>query len=254
MRIPRCCDLRRTLVIMLGLLLLLAVQGPHAAVQAQFMGNAAQGLVTAQGEWLQVLTVTDRWLVLENERGQQFPVSADAVGTFAMRWPTNLERLDENCLVEVTGLDLGSNRVAADHADVYRGPARNLVTPTIQHLFGFNRVLTLLDMQRQSLLGVNPYNFMSPQEMQMPRRIHAVAPPINLNPLQLGAGGNNFVTVIAAPAGMSMTEVTTANSFRFVRPGDLAYVVSIPQSPTPRTVVLSLLMILKDVPLEQFAP
>ena len=235
-------------------LLTLSQPPAQAQVMQQPVGLMAPPQMPAQGEWLQVLTVTDRWLVLENERGQQFPVSADAVGTFAMRWPTSVDRLDEACLVEITGLDLGSNRVGADHADVYRGAARNLVTPTIQHLFGFNRVLTLFDIQRQNLLGVNPYNLMSPQEMQMPRRIHVVAQPLNLNPLQLGEGGNNFVTVVPVPAGMSMTEVTTAGSFRFVRPGDLAYVVTTPQSPTPRSVVLSLLMILKDVPLDQVAP
>jgi hypothetical protein len=151
--------------------------------------------------------------------------------------------------VEITGLDLGTNRVGADHADVYRGSARTLVTPTIQHLIGFNRVVTRFDLERQNLFGINLQYLLSPQEMAIPRRLHVVAPPVNLDPLMLAIGGNNSVTVVPA-AGMTMTDVT-AGVLRFVRPGDMAYAVSLPAQSTPRSMALSLLVVYKDVPVDQ---
>ena len=230
---------------------------PSCRLAAQGFDPPPGGMLSApaqvpQGDWVQVLTVTDKWLVLLNEKGQQFPVATDSVDTFVMRWPTTVDRLDETCLVEVTGLDLGNNRVGADHADVFRGPARNLVTPVIQHLVGFNRAVSPLALERQNLFGIQFQNLLSPQEMMIPRRIHAVAAPVNLNPLLLGVGGNNVVTVLPVPLGMSMTEVTTARNFQFVQPGDLAYVVSAPGGPTPRSLSLWQLVILKGVPLDQF--
>ena len=242
-------------LLLAGLVLLGAGVGPERGMAQVVVPPPVGALhlpqIPAQGEWLQVLTATDRWLVLQNDQGQQFPVAADAIGTFVMRWPTTVDRLDDSCLVEITGLDLGTSRVGADHADVYRGSARGLVTPTFQRIIGFNRVVTPFDLERQNVLGINLQYMLSPQELAMPRRIHVVAPPVNPDPLVLAIGGNNTLAVVP-DAGMTLTDVT-AGVLRFVRPGDLVFAVSPAGQTTPRTVVISLLVVYKDVPLDQFA-
>lgn len=215
-----------------------------------FRSGIGQVQIPAQGEWARVLTVTDRWLVLEDEQGRQFPVNVDAIQLFMMRWPTSLERIGADALIEVTGLNLGSNQVQADHLDVFTGSARNLVVPTVQHIIGLGRVLTPFDFERMNTFGINwQYNLM-PGEEQLPRRLHVVAPPVQLVPLQLAAGGNNVVTVVPAAGGLTMTQVTPG-SFGLVRPGDLAYCVANLEVSTARSLALPRLVIYKTVPPDQ---
>ncbi len=208
--------------------------------------------IPPRGEWLQVLTATDRWLVLQNPQGQQFPVAYDVVGSFVVRWPSSVDRIVPQDLVEVTGVDLGSNQLGTDQIDIYKGSSRNLVTPTLQQLYGFNRVMTPFDMERQRVLGINYQFLLSPQELLMPVRLHVVASAANLQPLQLMSGGNNVLTVAPGPSGASVTEVTQGSP-RFVQPGDMAYVVPLLERSGPRSVVLGQLVIYKTVGVDQFA-
>jgi hypothetical protein len=228
---------------------------PRTAVaQENIDVNARSGLIrpafNPPGEWLQVLTVTDNWLVLQNELGQQFPVSLDAVRLFAMRWPTSLETLSPVDLVEVTGLDIGSNRVSTDHIDIYKGSARSLVTPTVQQIVGYNRVLTYFDIERQNALGFNYQYLLTPEELRMPYRLHIVSSAVNIASLQLSVGGNNAVAVLPDTGGMTMSEVTRG-AIQLVRPGDIAFVQPILEQTTPRSLMLNQLVVYKSVPVEQ---
>lgn len=211
-----------------------------------------QSWIPEEGEWLQVLTVTDKWIVLQNEIGQQFPVSFDAVNLFIMRWPTNASRIGPGDLVEATGLDVGSNTIATDHIDVFKGAARNLVTPTLQRIIGYNRVVTMFDAERQRTFGTTLMGALTPDEWFMPWRYHVVAPALSTVPLVLSVGGNNGLAVQSGNNGVTMMEVTPGAP-SFVRPGDIAYAVPILEQTTPRTVVLSQLVIYKDDFIEAFA-
>lgn len=211
-----------------------------------------QPWIPDRGEWLQVLTVTNKWIVLQNERGQQFPLAVDAIDVFVMRWPTTLDRIGPTDLVEATGIDLGSQRIAADHIDVFKGAARNLVTPTLQRIIGFNRVVTLFDAERQSTFGLSFAANLTPEEWLLPWRYHVVAPAVSTIPLRLAVGGNNTLEITASTNGLSMAEVTPGIP-SFVRPGDIAYAVPIENQSDPRTLILSQLVVYKDVPSDVFA-
>lgn len=216
--------------------------------------NARSGLIrpafSGPGEWLQVLTVTDNWLVIQNEQGQQFPVSLDSVRLFAMRWPSDLTRISPTDLVEVTGLDIGSSRLTTDHVDIYKGAARALVTPAVQQIVGFNRVLTYFDIERQNAFGFNYQYLLTPEELRMPYRLHVVSGAVNTSPLMLDVGGNNVVAVLPDAGGMSMSEVTRG-VIGLVRPGDVAFVMPILDQTTPRSLTLDELVIYKSVPIDQ---
>jgi hypothetical protein len=43
-----------------------------------------------QGAWGEVINVTSRWIVIQNHSGQQYPIAADDVGEFLIRWPTSV--------------------------------------------------------------------------------------------------------------------------------------------------------------------
>lgn len=220
--------------------------------QPQPTGSLARPWFPPRGEWLQVLTATDKWLVLQNESGQQFPVAYDAVQNFVMRWPTSLDRIGPTDLVEVTGLNLGTNRIGADHIDIYRGSARAMVAPLSELLYGYNRSLTFADIERQIVYGINFQYLLTPEEMQMPLRWHVVAPAARIQPLQLMVGGNNVVSIISSPTGMTMSEVTRG-VVSFVQAGDMAYVVPLLDQSGPRSVVLAHLIVYKNVFPEQLA-
>jgi hypothetical protein len=241
---------------LLSALILALFASRSSLAQEDIDVNARSGLVrpafTGQGEWLQVLTVTDNWLVLQNEQGQQFPVSLDAVRLFAMRWPSSPERISPADLVEVTGLDLGSNRISTDHVDIYKGAARALVTPTIQQIVGYNRVLTFFDIERQNTLGFNYQYLLTPEELRMPYRLHIVSNAVSIAPLQLSVGGNNAIAILPDAGGMTMSEVTRG-VIRLVRPGDIAFVLPILDQSTPRSLVLDQLVVYKSVTIDQMA-
>src|SRR5271166_6930240 len=68
-----------------------------------------------QGAWGEVINVTSRWIVIQNHSGQQYPISADDIGEFLVRWPMTLEALGPQSVVEAVGADAGSNTVEVGH-------------------------------------------------------------------------------------------------------------------------------------------
>ena len=224
-----------------------------AMAQIPFGGAAGMtGLSPPQfepdGIWARVVSVTPKWLVLENDLGQQFPLSTGAVDLFLMRWPTTPAELSAGALVEVTGIDLNTSQVLSAHADVYEGPARALVTPTSQYLVGYNRVMTLTNPFQMGTYGqVN----LLPGEEMIPRRRHLVAPAISGVPLILAAPGNEAVGVVWGNGGMSMTSVTPGSP-GLVRSGDLVWCM--PAGFTTRSLAISELVVYKTMPIGQFVP
>lgn len=204
--------------------------------------------------WGQVITITDEWLVLENGRGQQFPVALDSVNMLVVRWPTTLDRIGPTALVEVTGVDLGSNTVQTNHLDVYEGAARGLVTPTYLSTSGNGTFNTPLAFTFNAGAYGAPFPGMdAPIQggiMMGPPQIHAVGSPIGLGPLRVATPSNIVVRVIPSASGMSISQVT-AGTPGVIRPGDLAYfeVAAL----TPKTLVLSRMVVLKAMPMDRFA-
>ena len=211
----------------------------------------AQDASGASG-WGRVLTVTDEWLVVENARGQQFPVRLDAVNLFVMRWPTSPDRLLPQDLVEASGVEVGSNQLSTDHADVFTGSARSMVTPTFQPLPNIGRRFTQYDDPMRYIFGIHPYYVVNPVAGYVQRPLHVVGPPANGVPLQIGIGSNNVMTVVPS-AGFTLTQVTEGVP-RFVAPGDVAHLVPVPERATPRSLAIAELVVYKSVPFDQFGP
>lgn len=239
-------------------MLLVGWSAGRAAAQVlpdQSLSTRRSGLRTlhlpASGGWGRVLTVTDKWLVLENEQGQQFPVAFDAINLFVMRWPTSPARISPNALIEATGLDLGARRLRTNHVDVYEGAARNMVTPTFVPIIGYGRVFTAFDREQQNTLGINYYYSLLPGEEQMPARLHVVGPPVSTVPLAIGIGGNGTVGVFPMPGGLTMTQVTEGVP-SLIRPGDMAFVSPVLSRSTPRSLALNQLVVYKAMPIDQF--
>lgn len=243
-----------------GLLTLLVLGQSTSEVNAQPniampSGFEHSGLMNPQyptpGEWAEVLTVTDHWLVLVNQSGQQFPVSRDAINLFVIRWPTTPQRISPNSLIELSGIDLSTKSVQTNHVDVYYGAAANLVTPVLERTTGQGRALTVFDIWNQNRTGFNYLWMMNPNEPFTPMRLHVVGPPASTVPLTIALPGNDFISVVPGPSGFSMSQVTLG-TFSVLRPGDLAFVAARRGQQTPRTLMLSQLVVYKQVPLDQF--
>src|SRR3954447_159692 len=56
-----------------------------------------------QGSFAKVIFANSKWLVVQNEQGQQFPVAADLIGQFLIRWPAASSDLSPAVLVEAIG-------------------------------------------------------------------------------------------------------------------------------------------------------
>jgi len=200
-----------------------------------------------QGDWAEVIMTNGRWVVLQNAQGQQFPVAFEAIRQFVIRWPTRLDIIAPDALVEATGVDLGTNSLSTDHIDVYEGAARSLVSPAIFTLSGANRVLTPLDANQAPAYGqVFPF---APMEVGIPQRVHVVGNVLGLDPLRLGAGGNNWVNVLPSADGLNVTQVTTGQPSH-VKKGDLVYFI--PDSAGPKSLTIARFILYKKIPLRAY--
>jgi hypothetical protein len=188
-----------------------------------------------------------RWVVIQNAQGQQFPVAFEAIKQFVVRWPTRLDIVAPDALVEATGIDLGTNSLSTDHVDVYEGTARTLVSPAIFNLSGANRVLTPIDANQSPVYG--QFFPFAPFEGGMLQRIHVVGNILGLDPLRLGAGGNNWVNVLPSPDGLNVTQVTPGQP-AYVKKGDLVYFI--PDSAGPKSLTIGRLILYKKMPLRAF--
>lgn len=224
-----------------------------------FPGSSPPQLPPA-GDWAQVIAVTPKWLVLQNEKGQQFPASFEAVQLFAIRWPTTLDRVVPDALVEVDGIDGGAGLALADHVDVYEGAAVQAfgVAPTWRFVAGYNRVSTPYDYQIDQLNtygetfpGISVFYGPYTGGGMFQSRFYVVGSIAGLVPLRIGSMGN-FYTILSSQGGLPHMTTITMGSHGLVRPGDIVYVM--PTEARPDTLVLRQLVVHKTMPMGQFAP
>jgi hypothetical protein len=118
---------------------------------------------------------------------------------------------------------------------------------------GFNRFMNPWDYAGQNLL----YGWAYPVPANIsgiPSRLHVVGNVIDRNPqgqiVHIGLPGNNMATVVPDDSGqMTMTEVTRGTP-DYTRKGDYAFMM--PLQITPRGLILSQLVLYKQVPLARF--
>lgn len=235
----------------LGLaVLILAMLGGFGAkaARAQVAGRYVQ-------EWARVVTVTPRWVVLQNEEGQQFPVSTDRIRLFVMRWPSSLDRVSPSALLEMTGLNQGSNMLMTQHIDVYEGAARQMVVPGILLISPSGVVSRPIDfLFNPEVYGAPIPGMDVPIQMGTasgPQLTHIVGGMVSRVPLQIGIGGNNAMTVLPTPGGVHMSQVT-AGSIGLVKPGDIVYLAA--TQAMPDSLVLDQMVVYKNEFIDQFVP
>lgn len=213
-----------------------------------------------QGAWGEVIMANARWVVVQNHQGQQFPIAADAIGQFLIRWPTTFADLGPESVIEAIGQDIGSNTLQTEHVDVFEGADRSLVAPTYTSLLANNRAVTTLDPTFNRFMNafdIGSQNLLygwayptAPGMLGIPARLHIVGTTIGINPLRVNLPGNNFATVLPAnQGGLTITQVTRGNP-SFAEKGDLVFLM--PTELTPRSVVLSQLVLYKKIPFRQF--
>jgi len=215
-----------------------------------------------QGAWGEIINVTDRWLVLQNHVGQQFPINVEDIDEFLIRWPSSIDQISGLSLVEAVGPSPGSNIVNVGHVDHFEGTDRTLVSPTYNQLLpnnmaittidpGFNRFMNAWDYGGQNLLYGWAYPVMPGEGGSTnPSRLHVVGNLLNRVPLQLGLPGNNFATILPdATNQITVTQVTVGSS-RLTRKGDYAFLM--PRQAKPRGLWVSQLVLYKTIPFRQF--
>jgi hypothetical protein len=237
-------------------------QGPPLAFE-QIVGQP-RGLpqLPPQGAWGEVINATPRWLVVQNHSGQQYPISVDSIGEFLIRWPYSLDAMGNRSVVEAVGRDLGSNLVETDHIDVFEGPDRNLVSPTVQSLLpnnmvvttvdpGFNRFMNAWDYAGQNMLYGWAYP-VRPGLQGIPAALHVVGNVVDKDPLRILVPGNNVAAIVpGANVQYSISQVTRGTPSH-VRKGDYAFLL--PQEITPKGLVVSQLVVYKSITFRQFDP
>jgi len=207
--------------------------------------------VPPQGDWAEVVTIKDQWLVLQNGKGQQFPVSLAGVNLFVIRWPTDLGDVPPDALVDIYGFDVGSNQMQTDHVDVYEDATAHVmnIRPTYESLARLGMLANNFVIQKN--LQINQFQPLEGPASGpvvangQPSWMHVVGSIVGLNPLQVMTPGFIVVTVLPQANGMTATLVTPGSS-SFVRKGDLAYFI--PSEPTPKSLNLAQLVIYKKVP------
>jgi hypothetical protein len=266
-------EMRKFSLVSLGTLLVIACAlGTRASSHAQDPELAFEQVVghprglpqlPPQGAWGEVINATSRWIVIQNHSGQQYPIAAEGIGEFLVRWPTGLDSLDPGSVVEAIGRDAGSNVVETNHVDVFEGSDRSLVAPTNNQLLPNNAVVTTVDpgfnrlMNAWDYAGQNQlYGWAYPTGIvgldgNVGLRLHVVGNVVQRVPLQVGLPGNNFATVVpGANVEFTMTQVTRG-SLDMVKKGDYAFLM--PRQILPKGIVVSQLVLYKTIPYRQFA-
>jgi hypothetical protein len=248
----------------------LATMVQRDAPGQQLAGGNKNGFIAGQGAvplppppprgaWGAVIMSNNKWLVIQNSEGKQFPIAYDAVNQFLIRWPTSLAALTENSVVEAVGTDLGSNQMATDHVDVFEGPDQTLVNPTFTSLMPNNRPITTIDPRFNRFMnGIEIaanlwYGWAYPPEVDgpvLPARTHVVGRVMTRDPLVAAFNTTNFATILPPqPGGMTLTQVTRG------APGDVEkedFVYLMPTDLSERSVILSQLVVYKKLTQRQF--
>jgi hypothetical protein len=237
-------------------------QGPPVTFQPVVGQQRGRPQLPPQGAWGEIINTTTRWIVIQNHSGQQYPISIDDIGEFLIRWPSSVDALGPESVVEAVGPDLGSNVLQTSHIDVFEGEDRTLVTPTYNSLLPNNSVVTTLDPGFNRLMNAWDYGGqrqlygwaypVSPGIEGIPNRLHVVGNAINRDPLRIGLPGGNFAEVVAGDAVQFTVSQVTRGSMNYVRKGDYAYLM--PLEINPKGLRLSQFVLYKSIPVRQFNP
>jgi len=183
-------------------------------------------------------------MVLQNQQGQQFPVSLDAVQQFLIRWPTSPDRLAPDALAVVDGLNRNSNQVLADHVDVFQGPTKSLVPAPSRGPLNENGDYIfplLMDTYETGFGG----NFRRWPVDGLPLSLDVIGQVVNRYPLVVRLPDNTLIKVLG-PQGIPPMTLVTFGSPTFVRSGDLVWYLA--TGANPRTLGLEQLIVYKTVP------
>jgi hypothetical protein len=221
--------------------------GGEGTFANQYFSGMNRPSLPRQGDWAEVIMANGRWMVIQNAQGQQFPVAFEAIRQYVVRWPTRLDLVSPNALVEATGIDLGTNSLSTDHVDVYEGGATSLVSPAMYNLTGANRTLTALDANQAPVYGM--YMPFAPMDGSFGQRIHIVGSILGLDPLRLASPGNNWANVLPSSDGFTVTQVTTGQP-SYAKKGDLVYFI--PDSAGPKSLTISRLILYKKMPFRAY--
>ena len=228
--------------------------------------------LSPQGMWGEVVSATSRWVVVQNQDGQQFPIASDRIRQFLVRWPSSINDLSPASMVEATGYRNSASSVMADHIDVYEANAQNLVSPTLQNLGGGTAdplgLSSPLNQSNFNSINFETLNFGSvnwtelrdagnanwtelPAFPTATLLIHVVGHSVGINPVTLSGFGPMSLAVVPGPSGMSVTQVTLGTN-SYAKKGDLVHLV--PDNATPRGLDVGQLVLYKKIPLRQFQP
>jgi len=218
-----------------------------------------------QGTFAKVIFANARWVVVQNEQGQQYPIATEFIQQFLVRWPASITDLSPAILVEAIGPEQAGMVIQTSHIDLFSGSDQTLVQTGYASVLPIQRPVTAIDptfqrhMNGFDIAAQNTlYSFVYPVntgDNGIPGQMHAVGNFLALNPLRLGVTGNNFVTVFpASPAGISMTQVTRGSS-TFAQKGDLAFLTPVPARPMgEKSLNLLKLVLYKQMRREDFNP
>ena len=219
-----------------------------------------------KGAWGEVIMSNSKWLVIQNHEGQQFPIAVDSIEKFLIRWPTSLSAVTAESVVEAIGVQVNATQMRTDHVDVFEGSNRALVSPTFLSLTPNKVAQTSVDpvfnrFMNNSTIGAynQQFGWVYPGDDDgvlvggnSATRVHVVNNAVSNDPLSVNIDGNNAITILDAETGpMTITEVTRGNA-GLADKGDFVYLV--PTDMTPRTVVLSQVVLYKKMPLRQYKP
>jgi len=220
----------------------------------QIVGQA-RGLpqLSPQGEWGEVIHATSRWVVIQHQSGQQYPIAVDDLGEFLVRWPSSVDALGIQSVVEGFGQDLGSNVVETPHIDVFEGGDQALAVPTYYNsLLPTNAmILNAWDYFGQGSLYGMAFPT-SPSMLGGPVTLHIVGTVVNRVPLQLSIPGNNIATVVPPTGRQLIVTRVTRGATSTIKKGDYAFFV--PSEITPRGLILSQFILYKTTPFALFNP
>ncbi len=251
-----------------------AVLFPEFAAQAQSPAVVLSQLLSSphalpnmppNGAWGEVINATNRWIVIQNHAGQQFPIAIEDIGQFLIRWPTSIDALTVASLVEAYGFDIGSNTLETAHIDVYEGEDQILVRPgydrtlpgnvnlpTISPVYAqiYNSIMSTWGYPGQLTLYGWAYPVAPGGGGGLPVRAHIVGAAIDRVPLRIALPGNNAATIIAGRnEAFTITQVTRGEP-RFARKGDYAFLM--PAGVKPSGIVVSQLVLYKKIPRRMF--
>lgn len=255
----------------LALVLVVTCAGrPGSAQQAdifsQMVGRPnAMPEMPPEGAWGEVINATDRWIVVQNHAGQQFPIALADIGQFLIRWPSSIDMLGAESLIEAYGRDVGSNTLETAHIDVYEGQDRNMVTPTWSRVLPQNANLPTVNPVTTSIYNSIMSSWGFPGQLtlygwaypvapsgggQVPIPLHLVGTPIGRDPLRVALPGNNAAGIVPGQnVQFSVTQVTRG-SMQYVRRGDFAFMT--PVGVKRSGIVVSQLLLYKNIPFNRF--